>query len=44
MNEAVMIGGLALIASMGLIVVIALAASALLGYLDPRIEHGDDSH
>jgi len=44
MNEAVMVGGLALFGSMGLIVVIALAASALLHYLDPRIDHGDDSH
>lgn len=42
MNEAVMVGGLAMMASMGLIVVIALAASALLGFLDPRIDHGDE--
>jgi len=42
MNDAVMVGGIAMLGSMGLIVVIALAAAAILGYLDPRIDHGED--
>ncbi len=42
MNEAVAVGGWAMIASMGLIVVIALLAAGLLSYLDPPIDHGDD--
>ncbi|WP_281385443.1 hypothetical protein [Teredinibacter franksiae] len=41
MNEVVMVGGYAMLGSMGLIVVIALVAAGILGYLDPRIEHGD---
>lgn len=44
MNDAVMVGGLALFGSMGFIVVVAVAASALLHYLDPRIDHGEESH
>ncbi|WP_281388169.1 hypothetical protein [Teredinibacter haidensis] len=42
MNEVVMVGGYALIGSTGLIVVIVLVASAILGFLDPRIDHGDE--
>jgi len=42
MNDAVFFGTWALFGSMGAIVVIALLAAALLAYLDPRIDHGDD--
>lgn len=42
MNEAVMVGGFALLGSMSLIVIIAVVASALLGFLDPRIHHSDE--
>lgn len=42
MNEAVMVGGLALLGSMGFIVIIALVASALLGFFDQHIHHGEE--
>ncbi|TVZ37535.1 hypothetical protein P886_1876 [Alteromonadaceae bacterium 2753L.S.0a.02] len=41
MNDAVVIGGLAMFASTGFIVVVALTAAALLGFFEKRIDHGE---
>ncbi|SMF22562.1 hypothetical protein SAMN02745866_01424 [Alteromonadaceae bacterium Bs31] len=42
MNEAVSMGAIAMLASMGLIVVIALVAAGLLSFFEKRIDHGDE--
>ncbi|WP_268871336.1 hypothetical protein [Teredinibacter purpureus] len=42
MNSAVMVSGLAMFGSMGLIVVIALVASGLLAFFENKMDHSND--
>ncbi|WNO08824.1 hypothetical protein [Teredinibacter sp. KSP-S5-2] len=42
MNDAVFFGGIALLSSMGAIVVVAALAGVLLKVLDSHIDHGEE--